>query len=634
MAIKVTPKNRSQHETITVNPAKGKNVPAKAHKWWNANSKKDLANQLISTFFFIKEQQQYRYRQAGIFSRLYGNAPIFNVIGNNINRMNMGSNLPIDRPTMNVVQSCVDTLVSRITQRKPSPVFLTDNGDYKERNMAKQMNNFIAGEFFRMKAYQMGECLMRDAAILGDGVCKVLEKNKKVALERRLSTEVLVDEIESRMGDPRQLFEMALMDRSVVEGMFPEYKTMVRNSEQAFPDYGGDSQKSISDQIMVVEAWHLPSTPDSNDGLHAIVCSEGVLFDEVYQKEKFPFVKIPYSPRQVGWWSQGLAEQLMGTQVEINKLLMTITKSINLVGVPRVFIEEGSKVLNTSFNNEIGSLVKFRGNKPMYEVAPCVPVELYQQLERLVNYSYQQAGISQLAAQAKKPAGLNSGEAIRNYDELQSDRFATIDKYYTQFYIDLAYLNLEEAKEIAERDGTYSTVYPNKDGTKEVDLPKIELLDNPVIQCFDQSSLPREPAGRLEKVVEMMQAGLVSPSEGRRLLDYPDIEQVDKLANAAEERILKALDDIIESGKYSPPDPFMDLALAEQLTNQYYNRYVPAKLEESKAQKLRDFWTQIQDLKQAAMPPMPAVPAQPGPQGVPMPQQQSPMLPNVPINQS
>jgi hypothetical protein len=189
---------------------------------------------------------------------------------------------------------------------------------------------------------------------------------------------------------------------------------------------------------------------------------------------------------------------------------------------------------------------------------------------------------------------------------------------------------IDLAKDIAERDGSYSTVYSNKNGTREIDLPKASLLqDTFVIQCFTQSSLPKDPAGRLAKVTEMIQAGMVTLQEGRRLLDYPDLEQVEKLANAAEERILQILDDIIESGKYTPPDTFLDLVLAETLTVQYINLYASAKLEEAKMQKLRDFFNQIQAIKQAAQPPPPPQPTAPV-QAVPEAPPSSPLIPNMP----
>jgi hypothetical protein len=409
-------------------------------------------------------------------------------------------------------------------------------------------------------------------------------------MERVLYTELLVDPNDALYGKPMQMIQLKLVDRDVLAEEFPEYNKVVMTAEQAYPDTSPDSAESVSDQVMVVEGWRLPSGPDAGDGMHIISCSSGCLVDEEYTKDKFPFAFLHYTPRLLGFFGQGLAEQLMGTQVEINKLLITISRSINLVGVPRVFVEDGSKVVKAHLNNEVGSIVTYRGTKPEYTVAPCVPVEMYSQLQRLVEYAYQQSGISALAAASQKPAGLDSGVALREYDDLQTDRFAALSKRYDNFFVDLAYLVIDMAKDIAERDGKYSTVYPNKNGTREIDLPKAGMLkDTYVIQCFDTSSLPRDPAGRLAKITEMIQSGMVTIQEGRRLLDYPDLDQNEKLANASEERILKILDEIVDEGKYTPPDPFMNLELAKQLSNQYYNLYVGAKLEEERAQMIRTF---------------------------------------------
>jgi len=632
---KVTPKPKGERETVTykTQPDSKKKGANQSYKWWLGKSKEERAQQLIATAAFLKEQQSFRYRQATIYGRLYGNMPLYNYAGSSRSQVN--STLPIDRPTMNIVQSCVDTLVSRICQSKPRPVFLTDNGDYKERNLAKNLNNFIMGEFYQTKAYQLGELALRDGSVLGTGCIKIYEDHKKrVALERVMLTELLVDHNDALYGDPRSLIQFKLVDRSVLYEIFPDSKSKVASAEQAFPDSGGESERTTSDQVMIVEGWHLPSGEDSGDGLHVIACSSGELGEEEWTKDYFPFEFMHYSPRILGFWGQGLAEQLMGTQVEINKILSTISVSINLVGVPRVFVEDGSKVVSAHLNNSIGSIVKYQGTKPSYEVAPCVPQELYAQLERLINFGYQQSGVSALAATSQKPAGLNSGEAIRNYDDLQSDRFASLNKRYDHFYVGLTYKIIDKARDIAERDGEYQTVYPNKNGIKEINLPESKLLDNPfVIQCFEASSLPRDPAGRIATVTEWMQAGLISPEEGRRLMDFPDLDQENKLANAKEERILQILDDIIESNKYTPPDPFMNLDLAEKKVVEYYNLYTQAKLEEGKAENLRKFFQQIQDLKKAAMPPpLPGMGMPPGaaPLAAPQAPPTSELLPTAP----
>lgn len=628
---KITPRNPNEKKTIVVKTDLTNKKILQGYKWWLAKDDQTLAQELITTAAYLKENQMYRYRQAGVFARLYGNMPLYNVAGTTFNKMSTSYNLPTDRPTMNVIQSCVDTLVSRVTQSRPRPVFLTDNADYKERNLSKQLNQFSAGEMYQVKAYQKGPLALRDASVLGTGCLKVYkDRDRRVAVDRVLQTELLVDPNDALYGEPRSLYQFKLVDREVLQDMYPEEKKIIGEAEQAYPDNGTDAAKTVADQVMIVEGWRLPSGKDTGDGKHVLACSSGIIDQEEWDKERFPFAFLHYSPRIVGFWGQPLAEQLMGTQLEINKLLMTISAAINLVGVPRVFVENGSKIVKAHLNNNVGSIVTYSGTKPIYEVAPCIPAEVYEQLQRLVQFAYQQSGVSAMSAAAQKPAGLNSGEAIRNFDDLQSDRFADLVKRYDQLYVDLNYLIIDEAREIAEKDGKYKTIYPNKNGTKEVNLPAAKLLeDTYIIQCFDSSSLPRDPAGRLQKITEMMQSGLIDLQEGRRLLDYPDLEQVEKLANSGEERILQILDEIVDKGKYTPPDPFMDLQLAIKLVTQYYNLYIPAKLEESKAQLLRDFHTGIMTLQQAAQPPAPQAP-EAQPMAVPNAPPTSDMLPIVP----
>lgn len=629
MAHKVTKKEKDK-DVVVVKTKADKTPNGRPGQWWLAADDKEMCSMVLGTVSFLKEQQQYRYRQASLYARLYSNYPLYGWAGSNMTKMSLSNQLPSDRPTLNVIQSCVDTLVSRITQSRPRPMFLTDDGDYKQRKLSKQLNDFIQGEFYQTKAYELGEQCFKDSLVEGTGVLKIFEKDDKVTVERRLLTELLVDPNDGMYGCPRQMYEVALVDRSVLAEMFPKAKSDIEKAEQAYPD-AAESTKTISDQILVVEAWRLPSGKDSGDGMHILACTEGTIHKEEFTKTKFPFVMDHYSKRMLGFWSQGLAEQLLGTQTQINRLLMTISDAINLVGVPRVFVEEGSKIVKAHLNNQIGAIVTYRGTKPEYSVAPCVPQEVYAQLQRLVDYAYQQSGVSAMAAASQKPAGLNSGEAIRNFDDIQSDRFASTQKNYSRMYEELAEQIFDRACDIYERTGKYQTIYPNKNGAKEIDLPNIKKLkENPfVIQSFDVSSLPKDPAGRLQKITEMIQSGMIDIREGRRLLDYPDLAQNERLANAGEERILQILDAIVEEGKYTPPDPFMDLDLAKTLSVQYYNLYVACKLEEEKAEMLRSFNSQVIAMitESQQPPPMPAgMPAQPQ-QAQPMPLPQSELLP-------
>lgn len=620
---KVTMKTKATNEAMTL------------LQWWTEKDEDKAAAQMLTTASYLKESQNYRYKQTSIYARLYGNQSLYSFAGSNMSKMDQMSGLPAERPTFNLIQSATDTLVSRISQSRPQPVFLTDNGDYKQRNLAKKLNSFILGEFYQTKTYDKAEICLRDALVTGTGVLHTYEtQDCKVGLERVLLTELLVDPNEAMYGEPRQIYRIKLVDRDVLIANFPKFAKKLEMAAKAYPDNSADSSKTVSDLVMVVEGWHLRSGKDMTDGRHTMACSSGYLIDEQYDKDRFPFTFLHYSPRLLGFWSQGLAEQLMGTQVELNSILHTISKAIKLIGVPRVFQEEGSKVSSAHHNNEIGVIVKYRGTKPTYEVAPSNAPELYAERDKLIQYGYQQCGVSALQASSAKPAGLDSGEAIRTYDDISTDRFASLSRRYDNLFVDLTYQIIDCAKDIVDRDNKYSTVYPNKNSIKEIDLKKADLIhDSFIVQCFTQSSLPKDPAGRLQKVTEMVQSGMITLSEGRRLLQYPDLEQIEKLENAAEERIFQILDEIIDTGKYTPPDPFMDLQLATKLTVQYINLYAQAKLEESKAAQLRDFFNQVQTLIQAAQaPPVGQIPAQggstPTPQAQPMPQEQSPLIPN------
>jgi len=326
-----------------------------------------------------------------------------------------------------------------------------------------------------------------------------------------------------------------------------------------------------------------------------------------------------------------LAEILFPTQMEIYKMLIIASQCIEMVGVPRIVISELSKVLETAFNNNVQSIIKVKNMQeaPQFISATSNNPEIYKYIDWLIENSSRMSGVSMQNSAGVKPAGLNSGEAQRVYQDVQSMRFAAVERRYQEIYQDLAYLMIEEAQEIAEETGKYTTVSPCKNGTREVDLPKAGILkDTYVIQCYEESFLPKDPAGRKAKLSEMLAANEITLPEFRRLSNFSDLAQSDQLAVALEERILHDLDAIVEDGEkgYSPPDEFMldPTDLLTTLTVQTINKYAVTDLEEEKKDLLQQYFVQVQVLKQKAQPPPPPMP----PPGAPGP------LPTAPPAQS
>lgn len=619
-------------------PANAQDGAALLAEWWKADGDRQLASELCSTAAYLKTNQTYRIRQLAVSIRLYAGLSVYSYAGSNISKMDRSKTLPDDRPSFNLIQACTDTLVSRLTQNEPAPKFLTDGADYKQRHLAQELNQFILGELYQTHAYEKAAKILRDAVVTGTGALKVYRGNDdKVCIDRVMTTDLYMDDNDSLNGEPQQLIQLKLVDRDKFLAMHVGSTEVIDTTPQASPDNSADSGRTIADQIMVIEGWKLPSgsnpdAPGYKAGRHVIVTQNGTILDEEWHKPKFPFVFLNYSDPYLGFWGQGLGTQLFGTQLSINRIMYTITKAISLVGVPRVFIEQSSKVVKAHNNNEIGVIITYSGTKPSYEVAPCNAPELYAERDRLIEYGFRQCGVSNMQATGQKPSGLDSGEAIRSYDDINSDRFADLAKKYEKIFVELAYAVTDVAMDIAKETGKYQTVYPNKDGTKEIDLPKMTFLkDSFVIQCFTESSLPRQPAGRYAAIAERIQGGMLTVKEGRRLMRMPDNEENEKLENASEERIFQILDKIVEDGEYTMPDPFMDLQLATTLVVQYINLYLAANIEEEKADLLRKFFNQVQTLIQGSQPTQPTMPS---PTANPMPAPTSPLVPNTNAQQA
>lgn len=611
MAYTVEPVEVVNTRLIDPRSKKDKDI-ATPFKWWLAQNDRELVAQTLSTTDYLKKTNAIRVRQCSIFARLTSGKPLYNFLASS-STLDNSNQLPIGRPTANICFSATDTLCARISQDRPAPTFLTDAGHFKEQILAERCNQFLAGELYRTKAYDLAALQLRDGTYFGDGFIKVFAQDNKVKLERTLTTELLTDWDDAYYNDPRQLIHVKLVDRGTFLDLFPDHADIVAAAQTGHVDSTPRSTESITDRFIISEAWHLPSGEDATDGRHVIVCSAGVLLDKPYTRKRFPVVKFSFNPSPVGWYSQGLVEILMPTQMEIYRQLIVGSQNFELMGVPRVLIEEMSKILETSFNNRVGSIIKYRNTPPEFVNASSNEPGWLPYVQWLIQNAYQISGISALSATGSKPAGLNSGESIREFDRVQDSRQNIIAQRYQNIFTDLSYLMIDVASDIAKETGKYLTVYPGKDGTREVDFKHIRTLkDTYVIQCFEASSLPKDPAGRQARLSEKLAAGEITVLEFRRLSANPDLKQSDSLALALYDRIQSNLDAIIEDGKkgYEAPDQYIldPTDLATQLTVNYINKYIITDIEPEKIELLQNYFTQIQDLKRDANPPPPVAP--------------------------
>ena len=618
---------------VTREPRKEAGDETNNFRWWLEKEDYAIAHSIASTIKFIERHQSSRMEQLTASTRLYGNSSVFNLIGTAFTRANsVNSNPQSQRISYNLCQSVIDTLVSKVSKNKITPTFITEGGIWGMQQKAEQLSKFVEGCFYQNDAHLKGMAAFRDGCVWGDGLVHIYQTpENSIGLERVLPHEIFVDMVESLSCYPQQLHRVKIADRDIVMANFgddEEKKMAIADSLPASPQQLG-STGTAADLVMLTESWHLPSGPESEDGLHLICLGDCVLFKEEYKKDYFPFAKISWNQKLLGFWGQGVCEQLQNLQGEINRLMILIQRSMWMGGSFKVLLENGSKVVSQHINNDVGAIIHYTGTPPQYVTPPMIQQDIYPYVDSLIAKGYQQCGVSQLQASSLKPEGLDSGKAMRAYNDLADDRILAVQQEVEKFFLEIARQMIEVAKDIYKEKKTLKVVFPSTRFIETIDWKDVRLKDDEyVLKAFPTSSLPDEPSAKLQTIQEYAQAGWISPRAARRLMDMPDVEMSDNLANAAEDLLHKVFEGMLaEDGEYKSPEPYMDLQLAKTLCLQYMNYADAHNAPEEKMEMLERFNNQIQGLLQPPMPQV-AVPGAGAPAN-PTPAPVSPLLPNV-----
>lgn len=604
-------------------------------KWWLAEKDSDdMSTKIETTLHNIRMYQVGRFNQMGLSSRLYGNRGLQALFAagkaSSAMRLVKSGSLPPDRLQFNLTASCVDTIHSKMTKNKPTPMFLTSGGTYKEQRKARHLTRFGEAIFHEGKVHnKMGEGF-RFSEILGDAFMYVYmdPDTKRVAFENVPAQEVLVDEIEAVHGCPRQIHRIKNADRGMLMAMdcfTKEAKAKLAEADLIQGD-AGTTPLQVSDTIEIRESWHLPSGPKAEDGLHVMSCSKGVVWSELWTDDWLPFAKHAWSKPLLGYYGTSAAQQIQGQQVEVNKLLWLESMSIHMMGTFKIAVPIGSNIVPEHLTNGIGTQIRFSGDKaPVYLTPEAFHQNVPTMIDAVKASAFEQLGVSQLSAQSKKPDGLDSGSAIREYNYIETDRFYSKGADYEQWAMDIMDLAIRVTKKIYEDEGSYTVKHFGAEARyiSEIDWGELDIdIENYAIQCFPVSSLPDEPSGRMQKVQEYVQAGWMTPSRGRRLLNYPDTEMDEARANAQEEYFFKIFSEMVDGTSrdpmddFVPPDPLDNLDLGNEMCLQEYQLAKAGGLKETRLDLLRTWMEQVDALKTAAMPPAPA-PGAPGAGGVP-----------------
>jgi hypothetical protein len=608
-------------------------------QWWR---EKKPHSHMFGVVNSIETQQSWRYLNNIRYARLYANYELLGFYGT---LFSQAAQMPLNnnRLTLNVTKACIDTAAAKIAKNRPKPLFLTSGGDWTQQNRAQKLTKYTEGMFDASDIYRKGPLCFTDAGIMGTGVAKVYADKEKgmICVDRVLTDEIIVDDADGMYGEPRSLYQRKYIDRDVLCEMFPKFEKEIRSATIGVK---GDSQGSTAaNLIKVIEGWHLKSGESATDGVHAITIENATLFQEEWKKDFFPFAFYRWSPKVVGFWGGGLAEELVGIQLEINKTLRTIQKSIDIACVPRVWVENSSQVNTAQITNEIGSIGKYTGTPPSFNTSQALSPEVYSHLQNLYNKAFEITGVSQMSATSQKPKGLDSAVALREFNDIETERFVLAGQRYEEFFMDIAKIGIELSRDLYENMKAEGKELKVKvKGSKFIETIKWKDVDMDedkfIMRVYPTSLLPSSPQGRLQRVQELMQAGFIDKEVGMSLLDFPDVEAYMSLQTASIDDMKMLLENMIDKGIYQSPEPQQNLPLAIKMVQSSYLRSKVNGVPEARLELLRRFIDDCNELLNMATPPAPPVPMDPMAGGVmpggeaiadPMAPPQSDLLPVV-----
>lgn len=646
-----------EYSNATITDSKGKvlkepkadnNPTAGKLMWWKPKmSDEDRAGAILASIRFMQDHQTARMEQITVATRLYGNTSAFSLLGSSFTRASAVPPSPSSqRISYNLCSSVVDTLTAQIAKNKITPTFITSGGRWGMQRKAENLSKFIDGCFYENKVQAKTVMGFRDGACWGDGLAHIFRTDEdRVGVERVLPHELLIDEVEALVAKPMQMHRVKICDREVLKENMSDIEGAAEKIDAAMPSNleAVTGEATAGDLVSVTESWRLSTSKDSEDGMHVISIEDKILFQEVYKKTYFPFAQFQYSKRLIGFWGQGAVERLQNLQGEINRLMILIQKSMWLGGSFKILVPIGSKVVSQHLNNDVGAIIHYSGDiPPSYITPPMIQADIYPYVDTLIERGYRQEGVSMLSANNVKPLGVNSGTALRTYDKIADDRQLTLGQAIEDFDLEIARQMIEVVKDIFRDKKTYKVTWPGTRFVESIDWKDVNLEeDEYYLKAFPTSSLPDEPMARLETIQEYMQAGMVSPRAGRRLLRTEDIEMSDMLANAAEDLICKTIEGILYDGDEAEPlDGNWDLQLAKQLSIEYYNFAMVNNCPQDEMDNLRTWQGFIDDAMGLTAPPPPpqGMPGAPGgavangtsaPLAAPNPTPQSNMIPNT-----
>ena len=570
--------------------------------WWKSPEPHNGVTHLAEE---IRDREKVELWKCRIHEAVYEAEPVSKNLEYRTLRLFRGAGF--SAAALNVTRNMVDTLVAKLGTKEVSVKATTTDAEWEFKRKARQLTRFVAGKKESAGYNVMRIELVRDMCIYGTAVVQVAPEFGDIVIDRVPRSEILVDSREARYGKPRQLIRERTMSREKLAAMFPKNTQAIMSSAQATLPSWEEESDCDNNMLAVREAWHLPSAPGASDGCY-VICIEGeTLLKEPWKRQRFPFGFMHYARPRTGIWGKGLVEQLVPLQHKINEAAKDLQETLYFAGQSKMVVRRGSGVTK----NHLG-----RGARPFLvevdnpnDISWQQPSPVFQQqltyLQFLMDTAYELAGVSKLSAQSQKPPGLQSGIALQEYYDIQSERFAEVEKNMALCDVEVANLLIDEAKSLSEDNGEFHADWADQTLIHRIKWSEVDMeRDQFRMQLEPTSFLPETRAGKLQLSEKLAEMGIIQGEEiGSLLGGHPDIDRAMRRRNAPLNAILhhvELLQD--ESADLPTPDSHMNLQLAMEVMASEYNDAIAEDAPEEVLERFDEYMQLLENLIKESQP--------------------------------
>ena len=472
-------------------------------------------------------------------------------------------------PSINVIKSVIDTLVSKIATSKVRPFINTLNGSYKEMQTALQAQQFFDIFYEEQNVHMTVSKAFEDACIFDTGAIYIDKDNNSI--KKCLPWQVYVRTSELVYN---KLTRVYYKQSDYPVTLLPEDITKKFKRKVEYVDYG---------------IYY-----DTFNKVKAHIIAGHVVKVEPWDYDVLPFVFLYYSKPNIGTTSLSVVDILYTIQNQIDMLNAKISAAAELTPGNTIFLPEGGSIKATQLNNGVGNVLTYRPtpnmtSSPVTVATPAFIDGQYQMLlNDLVQRAYELVGISQLSAMSQKPNGLDSGVALSTMESIESDRYETQLKQVINAYVDIARVCVELF------DGD---ILPNSNRRLSISWNDIRKANDSLkIQFSAADALSKDPSVKLQQLQALAQSGIIPQSRIASLMELPDIQSGFSLANNAVNAVYAVINDCIENNNFELPTYVPFTLLKEEIINvQLSLKAANKKANTEDIEKLQKLYSIVED---------------------------------------